>query len=331
MGMSALGEGKSCPELPLPCAPSELSQMLQAELCVELVLPWKRYCRLPGAWGGNAGVPQSPGCSLVPAPLPQAMSPVLGRAALCPPCPRLGPACVPFRPAGSGVFPVVAADGVSAAGICPAPLQEQLNKTTAATWMIEEENIKAKILWSKLSSQADVSLSPHTPCVTAPSQRTALLQAAFQPDLGIPFTHTLISALACSKPQYFCFLLLFLLLLSSRWLLLSCLAAPTLSWCSSALSPQGSTGSQAVPHGSEQRDREFLPLTLWYADPARKEHLSSGLAGHGDHILLPFSVQSPLPLPQHCAHVGPKSLVCSQSPLALPAACTVRAPSAPTR
>lgn len=59
------------------------------------------------------------------------------------------------------------------------------------------------------------------------------------------------------------------------------------------------------------------PCPLWYADPAGT-------------ILLPAGVWSLLPfisitIPSSCAHLGPKSLLCSQSPPASPAACMRRA------
>lgn len=89
--------GEELPELPPPCAPSELSQTLHTELC-------------HGAGAATEAVPPSgytfpggrvqdwctwtPGMDL-PAPLPLAVSQVWGRAALCPPVPKAWFSCSP--------------------------------------------------------------------------------------------------------------------------------------------------------------------------------------------------------------------------------------------
>lgn len=89
MGMMALGVGKSCLELPPPCAPSELSQTLQccgAGAAMEAVLPLGYIFPSPEGrvqdWGGIAGVHGSPrGGS--PSTSPTGCEPRFGAELLC--------------------------------------------------------------------------------------------------------------------------------------------------------------------------------------------------------------------------------------------------------
>lgn len=90
--------------------------------------------------------------------------------------------------------------------------------------------------------------------------------------------------------------------------------------CGSALSPRGPRSTLAAPRGATRGKvlgqapaillHPLPPCPSWYANPA-------GTTSHFPLGYGAFSLFLSITTPHSCAHLGPKSLVCSQSPPSL--------------